>query len=61
VHGLEDLHFRNHSLCMVLVLVQILNDAYDDIEPYFAFAGMRFGVKARNRRLPSGKRFKYYL
>ncbi len=30
-------------------------------EPYFAFAGMRFGVKARNRRLPFGKRFKYYL
>jgi len=49
------------SLCTVVVLVQMLKNAYDDIEPYFAFAGMRFGVKARNRRLPSGKRFKYYL
>jgi hypothetical protein len=49
------------SLCTVIVLVQMLKDAYDDIESYFAFAGLRFGVKARNRRLPSGTQFKYYL
>lgn len=49
------------SLCTLVVLVQILKDAYGDIEPYFEFAGVRFGVRARNRRLPSGKRFKHYL